>query len=173
MTRTLSIHSLIRDVVEELCDADEREIAKAVVARTPDESITDFYTDALVPLIYAEISNRSRLAKRDVFTPPKRNGRRMPNGTWSSKTKQKTDGWTAYCDKRVKIDGVFKRNGDCTEADLETLIATRDRHIADVQAQNDKDRKIIELLRRFGGADAKLDDIGPTIAETFLQKEAA
>lgn len=167
--KTSTLYELIRDLADDMPDADPREIAKTVVAHTPDESLIDFYTESLVSVIRSHFTTRRNNAIRDVFNPhPK--GRAMPGGTRSSRIAKGLDAWTKMRDSRVSVNGVLTRLGACGVKELSAAISEREEHIADVAVKVEQYRQMIALLEKYR-ADV-LDDIPPTIAQQFLEEKS-
>lgn len=77
------LRALVRATADEYVDADPRELARHVAKATPDESVMDFYTEALVDMVrYVLGAERQSLLNRG-----------KGGGGFSPKVRDRADWW--------------------------------------------------------------------------------
>lgn len=131
---------LISKCANEAPVEDVAKLAHTIAEETPGRRLREFYAEALKPLVRIVLGNERNRAAADV-----RRGR-----TYSRKTqdfRESRDAWEVYLGAiRAVGGGLYKPMRDCTVADLDFIIKTRENHITSVQIQLDHDRRIREAM---------------------------
>lgn len=135
------LNALIRVVAAEHPGAgDLRELARHVAKMTPQESVMEFYTEALVGLV-GEIVGHDR---RDLFDGPERRRRDR-----SPKLEERRSWWADLLASRVHVGkGNWLQIADCSTEDLAFCIEERRSQIAGFEKQVNNFQSLIALMKK-------------------------
>lgn len=129
----MKITDKINQHVQSMSDPTPLDVAQALaddIMGEPDRALVrDWLVSLALPAVRVHINNgRSGAVKswrREVATA----GAPGP----SKRFERRRNAWARLLDERVLVGGVYKRQGDCTVADLEAAVADRREHVERVR----------------------------------------
>jgi hypothetical protein len=138
---TNELNTLIREVADDYPRADPRELARHVAKLTPDESVVDFYVDALIDRIREIIGGN----RRNLFDGP--DNRSTSNR--SPKVEQRRSWWADLLASRVHVGNAeWLQIAECSVDDLKFCIEERRTQIAGYEKQIGNFDRLIRLMRK-------------------------